>query len=302
MSEWKLVWKTLDYGRRSTTNASWLTLIFILTTVSLIFMLFKVQWTLAGLNTDKSGAPIRKVKTSTKLRTFLKALPGIFAVIVLILFLRWIVDANISYNRTNWQADYFVLFVFMFLALILLTIYESMLVLRRTLTWFFVNGMFKFVLVLFTGLLLAPYYVYATSQEKYLFNSVLSCASFFIFLTYVVICLYVFRASPFATLIPMVVLWGASLSYYDGLYAVKWAMMFNGSSLVVGILSALGISSIFGGIDKQMRGGASPQFMFAYCIVLFVAIAGFWFFIWAYYGLPLFGTEYTAFHSSSFYR
>jgi len=306
MAEWALLPKTLDYGRQSATAASWLTLIVILALSCTIYLLLKCQHMVCKPPTTKDGrrkaSKIKVKEKHSKAKTFLKAMPGISAAILIIVGIWWFIGEKISIQSSNWQADYFVGFFFVMFTWCLLLCYQSVLKLRRTTSWYLLNGMFKTFSVIFAGMALVPYYVYTTVQETKFWESPLTCMSFFIFLAYTLICLYVFRASPFSTLIPMIVLWGASISYYTTWYAIQYAIIFNGSSLIVGVLSALGISSFFGGIAKHTRAGAAPQFMFAYCVIMFIIIAGFWTVMWTHYDVPMFGTDYEQYHSSSFYK
>jgi presenilin-like A22 family membrane protease len=85
-----------------------------------------------------------------------KAIPTILCVLLLAVFIQWVVGKNIEYKRMTWQSDYFIAFMVTLFLFILLSFYEMKLVLRRTLSWFIINNMFKLVIVIFSGLIFAP--------------------------------------------------------------------------------------------------------------------------------------------------
>lgn len=293
MSNLDLVYKTLDYGRKTLTNASWLTLGTIMFFLAVLFMLIKLQWVV--LSPDKTKAPKKK-----KYNSFVKVLPAIVAILLLAVFTHWVIGINIEYKRVTWQSDYFIGFMVTLFLFLLLMFYEMKLMLRRTISWYLINNMFKLVIVIFAGLALAPYYILATAKEESFWNGQYWTWGFLIFLFYTIICFYTFRMSPLSTLVPMVVLWGADISYYTSSYALRFGIFGNGSGFIVMIFSFAGVS-VFKGISRHQK-LASPEFMLAYCVFLFVIIGGMWFGVWTYYEYPFFGTEYESFHTSSFYH
>jgi hypothetical protein len=308
MTGLELVWKTLDYGRNTTTNASWLTLFTIMFAISLLFMLFKLQWVI--LSPGKSPATNASVKRATAradrrgrgrsdYNKFIKALPAVTAIIILAVFIRWLIKLNISYKRMTWQSDYFVAFMVVLFLFILMMFYQTKLQLRRSVSWMVLNQMFKLTMVIFGALIFAPYYVLSVAQQESFWDGGYWTYGFLIFLTYTIMCFYAFRMSPLSTLIPMVVLWGAAISYYTTSYALRYAILGNGSGIIVMIFSLAGVS-IFKGIARHQR-VASPEFLLAYCIFIFIIIGGMWFALWEYYEYPFFGTDHEAFHESSFY-
>ena len=298
----ELLPKTLDYGRETLTSASWITLGILTFFVSTMFMLLKVQWVLvAPFKGDKKPQPVSPiVKARTGLKAFVKALPGITLLILALVFVRWLASANIDYRRTSWQSDYFIGFMLTFFLFVLLLIYELQLeVWRRTITWKIVNAMFKLVSSVFAGLILAPYYVLATAKKESFLSGGGFTYGLIIFTSYCFICLYCFKGSPLSTLIPMIVLWGADMSYYTLVYTLKYGIGGNGTGIVVALFGLFGVS-LFKAVTNVQK-VASPQFMLAYCAFLFILIAGIWMSLWDYYGYPVFGTNHESFIQSSFY-
>jgi len=304
----ELVWKTLDYGRKTTTNASWLTLFTMLFGIALLFMLFKLQWvvlspgktpaTQGSVNKSIARAN-RRGKGKSDYNKFVKMLPSIAGILILVFFIRWLISINIDYKRMTWQSDYFVAFMVVLFLFLLMIFYQMKLQLRRSVSWFVLNQMFKLTMVIFGALIFAPYYVLATAEKESFWDGGYWTYGFIIFFVYTLMCFYAFRMSPLSTLIPMVVLWGADISYYSTSYAIRYGMLGNGSGIIVMIFSFAGVS-VFKGIAKHQK-LASPEFLLAYCIFLFIVIGGTWFALWQYYDYPFFGTEYEAFHKSSFY-
>lgn len=297
----ELVWKTLDYGRKTLTDASWLTLATIMIFLAMMFMLFKLQWVLitpgksstTKTHTHKSGK-------KTDYNMFIKILPTIIGIILFAVFLQWVIGKNIEYKRVTWQSDYFIAFMVTLFLFGLLAFYEMKLMLRRTISWMIINNMFKLVLVIFTGLIFALYYILATSKQESFWDGGYWTYGFIIFMVYTIICFYAFRMSPLSSLIPMVVLWGADISYYTSAYALRYGVLGNGSGIIVVVFSLFGIS-IFKGIARHQR-IASPEFMLAYTMFLFAVIVGMWFALWTYYEYPFFGTDHESFFSRSFYQ
>ena len=291
----------MDYGRKTLTNASWLTLFTIMFFLAMIFMLFKLEWVLLS----SGNAPAKKKHTHKPAKkndysTFLKAIPAIILVILLAFFIQWVIGMNIRYKRVTWQSDYFIAFMVTAILFILLIFYETKLMLRRTLSWLLVNNMFKLVMVIFSGLVFAPYYILATARKESFWEGGYWTYGFIIFLLYTLVCFYAFRMSPLSSLVPMVVLWGADISYYTTSYALRYGVLGNGSGMIVMVFSLFGVS-IFKGIAKHQK-IASPEFMLAYCVFIFAIIAGMWFALWTYYEYPFFGTDHEAFYPRSFYK
>lgn len=248
-------------------------------------------------------------KKITGKKKFLKIAP-FFCLLIFILILIWyFTNKGLGYDQKVWQSDFFVAyFINLSILLVFTPIYLSTVKLadgtkitktRRKWKQYLINGTFKISFFLFWAFSLTPYYVYLVSFEEFIIWGPHAIASLLLFIAFCFICYFSFGKSPFAPLLPSIVFWGASTSYYSWSFAMSYAIWLNFSApslIMAGVLFGFGFLSFLDPILK----GAKALWAMLYIWLLGVIMIFFWIFLWWFYGYGQGGTGYEEFYFSSF--
>lgn len=302
MSNWNLVPDTLNYGRRHSDSSAVITLVLILFFIFSTFFMIKLH---SHMSSSK--------KYSKGKRQWLKIIPPLVISTVLILLLFYFINRGINNTKPVWQSDYFVAFTVNFVVMIIsfasyistTTMMETETKkrtiphLRRKFTQYFINGVFKTTFFFFWTFILTPYFVLCVGYGETLRDGLYAWLSLLIFILFCVICYFTFGRSPFAPLLPTVVLWGACISYYSLSFAAAYAIAWNCTSFALAIAGFLFGFGFFAFLEPRM-GGMKGLTTMIYIALLWLVIAGVWLFIWWYYGIEWGGQGYEKFHRESF--
>lgn len=244
-------------------------------------------------------------------KRFLKIVPILIIISFSFLMLWRFTTYGLGYEKVVWQADFFVAFLITLIVLITITpVYVATVTLqdgtkerkdRRKWIQYLVNGTFKISFFLFWAFLFTPYYVMLIGSKGIALNNLDSFISLIIYIVFCGICYFSFGRSPFAPLLPGLVLWGACSSYYTWETSIVYGIFFNLSGpvlMVAGVLFGFGFLNFLDPILKGNQAFWAMMYIFALGAVMFVG----WPIIWDYYGYGQGGTGYNQFHTYSWYR
>jgi len=230
--------------------------------------------------------------------------PIITLIFWIIVFVWWVINRGLHFDNVVWQADYFVGFYLNLTILILSSIWWLQLKLRRKPIRWIVNGTFKVSLIIFAGLFLTPYYVYNVSFGEWIYyNDGFGEHAFYSLMIFIIFCLisvFVFgRLSALAPLVPVVILWGACISYFDGGFAIWHGVSTNGTSMFMFLASIVGFNFLKNYENSAQQRAGIRTLMYSWLLAGIILI--FWVVLWNMYDYPLFGTDYKGFDESSWH-
>ena len=302
MTNLDLVPATLNYGRENTNTSSLVSLIVVVSFILIIFFMSKAHFRMSDNTKYQNGK-----------KQLLRFMPILIIFTFTVFTVLYFIKYGITTNDSSWQSDYFVIFTVNFITMVIFffyyiatnTVMQSITkktkipVKRRKITQKIINGTFKATFFFFWALVLTPYYVLAVGHKGIIFlletYAVISvCIAIFLFF----VAYYTFGKSPFTSLVPLVILIGACVSYYDFMFGMTWGAAANQSITTVMGISALLETGFFGRFKSRsnsMRSGTSMIYGWLILIVLLL-----WNAVWIYYGVWPGGTDHTAFYRESF--
>jgi hypothetical protein len=297
LSNIDLVPKTLQYGMQNCEKSTLVTTILIISFVLTSFILAKLHSKLFNKNINGK-------------KKFLKIMPSFMLIIFIFLLLWHFLNKGLGYDKSIWQADYFVVFVLNLVVLIIFgPIYLSTVklpdgsrILKQRRRWkqYLINGTFKLSFFLFWAFILTPYYVLLISHGEFIIGGYHALLSLILFITFCAIAYFTFGRSPFAPLLPGIIFWGACTSYYSWSFSMTYAVWLNFSApclISAGFLFGFGFLNF---LEPILR-GAKAVWAMLYIWLLGAVIVFFWTLLWWFYGYGQGGTGYEHFYIDSWY-